>query len=338
MKAPRFWWRPSRGLAALALSPIARLYGRSAAKRMRRPPSYRASLPVLCVGNFTVGGDGKTPLALAIAAVVLADGKRPGFLTRGYGGSADAVLIDLARDGADRTGDEARLLAAMAPTAVSADRVRGARLLEAAGVDVIIMDDGFQNPAIGKDLSLVVADEAVGLGNGLVTPAGPLRAPLPVQMELADAVVLIGEGNAERRVRRSAEAAGKPVFRASLQPVETERWGGKRVHAFAGIGRPAKFFESLQAVGAEIVGRSAFADHHRYAEAEARDLIRSAELSGALLVTTAKDNARLAGAVGAIGKLRDRAEVFSVSLEFAAPDAVRSLIAEAMKRMGKRAG
>jgi tetraacyldisaccharide 4'-kinase len=338
MKAPRFWWRPSRGIAALALSPIGRLYGRAAARRIRRPASYRSSLPVVCVGNFTVGGDGKTPMALAIAAIILADGKRPGFLTRGYGGSADAVLIDLARDDADDTGDEARLLAAVAPTAVSVDRIRGARLLEAAGIDVIIMDDGLQNPALGKDLSFVVVDAGVGLGNGLVTPAGPLRAPLPAQMALADVVVLVGEGNAELQVRSLAETAGKPMLRAKLQPVDAERWRGKCVHAFAGIGRPEKFFASLQSVGAEIVARSAFADHHRYTETEARQLIRSAELREALPVTTAKDHARLAGAGGIIGSLRDRAEVFDVRLEFAAPDALRPLLAEAIKRTAVRAG
>ena len=320
----------------MALSPIASLYGRMTAKRMCRPASYRSSLPVVCVGNFTVGGEGKTPTALAVGALAFADGKQPGFLTRGYGGSAKAVLIDLARDNADRTGDEARLLAAVAPTVVSADRVRGARLLEAAGVNVIIMDDGFQNPTLEKDLSLAVVDADVGLGNGLVTPAGPLRAPLPVQIGLADAVVLVGEGNADQQVGVMANAGGKPVLRGALRPVEAERWRGKKVHAFAGIGRPEKFFASLESVGADIVARSAYADHHRYSEAEARALIRSAESSRAQLVTTAKDHARMAGADGDVGALRDRAAVFAATLNFNAADEVRRLLADTIQKKAGR--
>ena len=181
--APRFWWRPRRGIAALALWLPARLWGGLAAWKMSRPPRLRPAVPVICVGNFVVGGAGKTPTAQAFARMARSRGHRPGFLTRGYGGSETGpLLVDPARHGSDAVGDEALLLATVAPTIVARDRVAGANALMAAGVDLIIMDDGFQNPALAKDLSVVAVDAAVGIGNGLVTPAGPLRAPLAPQL------------------------------------------------------------------------------------------------------------------------------------------------------------
>jgi tetraacyldisaccharide 4'-kinase len=336
--APAFWYRPRLSPTAALLSPAAVAWGAIAGRRMRRPPVHRAGVPVLCVGNFTVGGEGKTPTALAIAEIVRAEGLTPGFLTRGFGGREKGpVLVDSA-DPADRVGDEALLLARHAVTALSHDRPPGARLLEAAGAEAIVMDDGFQNPALGKDFSLVVADAATGLGNGRVVPAGPLRAPLRIQLRQTDALVIIGEGAARPALVRVAARAGLRVFRAGLVPLDGERWLGERVLAFAGIGRPEKFFAALERAGAKLAGRVAFPDHHVWTENEARTLLGHVAGGSIRLVTTEKDLARLAGATGALAELRSRSEAFPVRLEFEEQAAVAAVIRAVIDRvrLGRR--
>jgi tetraacyldisaccharide 4'-kinase len=331
MKAPRFWWRDRRTAAATLLAPLAGIYGSYAGWRMLRSPNYRAPVPVICVGSFTVGGDGKTPAAIAAGTVAVELGHRPGFLTRGYrAAAAGPLLVDLLRDDSHTTGDEPRLLAALGPTVISPDRPAGARLLAETGVNIIIMDDGFQNPHLAKDLSVVVADGEAGLGNRMVTPAGPLRAPLAVQLRQADALLLIGEGTAAADIARMATGAGVPLLRARLVPDTPEKWDGKAVHAFAGIGRPEKFFASLERAGARLVQRTAFPDHHFFTEEEARTLLSQADAAGATLVTTAKDHARLRDEAGALGQLRRRSQVFAVSLEFQEIRELRRLIETAM--------
>jgi tetraacyldisaccharide 4'-kinase len=258
----------------------------------------------------------------------------PGYLTRGYRGTVTGPhLVDLGRDDPGVTGDEPRLLALVAPTVISADRPRGARLLERHSVDCIVMDDGFQNPRLGKDLTMVVVDAAAGFGNGLVTPAGPLRAPLPAQAPFADAIVLIGEGEARQEVVRFAADSGRPLLRARLSPDEPGRWAGVEAHAFAAIGRPEKFFAAVEAVGARLVGRTAFPDHHVFTERDARTLLRRADTGNARLLTTAKDHARLGGATGAPAELRDRTAVFGVSLQFDDPSEVRRLVQAAIDKV-----
>lgn len=320
----------------MLLAPAGAAYGAHAGRRMLRPPAYHSRLPVICVGSFTVGGDGKTPTAIALAGMLQAEGASPAFLTRGYRGTAAGpIMIDL-RDDPRRTGDEPRLLAAVAPTAVSADRPRGARLLEEQGAGIIVMDDGFQNPSLAKDLSLAVVDGAAGIGNGLVTPAGPLRAPLRSQIARADAVVLIGEGPAESSIAGLAADAGKPLLRARLVADDPAKWNGERVVAFGGIGRPEKFFATLEAAGAEVVRRRAFPDHHFYSERDAAEIIALADAAAAKLVTTAKDHARLAAAPGALGELRRRSEMFAVRLEFENADIVKQMLREAMAKAARR--
>jgi tetraacyldisaccharide 4'-kinase len=339
MKAPRFWWRDRRTAVATLLAPIAGVYGSYAGRRMRRKTSYQAPVPVICVGSFTVGGDGKTPAALAIGAIAAECGLNPGFLTRGYGGTATGPwLVDLLRDDPRITGDEPRLLAALGPTVISPDRPAGARLLAETGVDLIVMDDGFQNPYLGKNLSLVVADAMTGLGNRMVTPAGPLRAPLAAQLHKADLLLLVGDGEGAAAVAGIAADFGKPLWRAKLVPDEPQRWHGAPVHAFAAIGRPEKFFASLERAGARIVRRSAFPDHHYFTEEEARALLRGADAAGARLVTTAKDHARLGDDAGALGELRRRSQIFAVHLEFEKPRDMQQLIQIAVSdyRAGKR--
>jgi tetraacyldisaccharide 4'-kinase len=297
LSAPAFWWQPRPTLTALLLSPLSLVYGAISGARMRSPPRGRAAVPVVCIGNFVVGGTGKTPMALALAAMLRAAGERPVFLTRGFGGTLGReapVEVDAQRHDAAAVGDEALLLARAAPTVVCADRVAGARLAEELGT-IILMDDGFQNPALAKDLSLVLADASAGIGNGFCLPAGPLRAPMARQLPRADAVILVGApGPGGDEVARLAAAAGCPVHTASLAAVGGRELAGRDVLAFAGIGRPEKFFASLREVGARVVVGRCFGDHHPYSLQDLATLAGEARSKGLLPVTTAKDMVRLA--------------------------------------------
>jgi tetraacyldisaccharide 4'-kinase len=300
MRAPAFWWKPAPDLLAQALSPLARLYGAAAAKRMTRT-GERVAAPVICVGNFVAGGAGKTPTAIALAQELIRDGHKPFFLSRGYGAAkpiASPTIVDQARHSAADVGDEPLLLARIAPAIVCADRVAGARAAVANGATVIVMDDGLQNPSLHKDFQIAVVDGAVGVGNGYCIPAGPLRAPLDVQMKQIDALLVIGPGEAGQRIETRARTGHVSTGRARLTPDENAaaRLRGKRVFAFAGIGRPDKFFSSLESTGALIAKTRAFADHHPYSPEELASLRGDAAHLGALLVTTEKDAARIADA------------------------------------------
>jgi tetraacyldisaccharide 4'-kinase len=300
---------------------------------MTRAPRFRPPVPVVCVGNYVVGGAGKTPTVMALAKLARSRGLKPGILASGYGGKARApVLVDALSHRAEDVGDEALLLAAAAPTVASADRVAGARRLLAEGVGVILTDDGFQDPSLAKDLTLIAVDAGAGLGNGYTLPVGPLRAPLPVQLRLTDALILIGREVAAEPLVRLAARAGRPVLRAVLKPVTVREWRNARLHAFAAIGRPQKFFDSLAAVGAQLVRTQGFPDHHVFTPSEASQIIAAADIDQCRLVTTEKDMARLAGTSGALARLRERAEVFAVTLEFENPVAIGDMIEDAARR------
>jgi tetraacyldisaccharide 4'-kinase len=295
---------------------------------------------VICVGNFVVGGAGKTPTAQAFARLARSRGYRPGFLTRGYGGRRSGpLLVDPAKHNSAEVGDEALLLATVAPTVMSRDRPAGARLLAESGVDLIVMDDGFQNPSLAKDLSVVAVDAGAGIGNGLVMPAGPLRAPLAPQLRRADALIVIGEGGAAEPIIRAAARAGRPTIRARLKPLKIKEWRKEPILAFAGIGRPEKFFATLAEIRAPVAKTMSFPDHHRYSEADAERLLAHAAAANLRLVTTEKDMARLAGAGGALARLREKAEALPVMLEFENSSAVADLIGETIDRaVAERAG
>ena len=259
-------------------------------------------------------------------------------LPRGYGGQASgALLVDPASHDADRVGDEALLLAAAAPTVVSRDRAAGARRLVAEGVDFIIMDDGFQNPAIAKDFSLIAIDAGVGIGNGRIVPAGPLRAPLSLQLRRADALLVIGGGDAAEPLVRAAARAGRATLRGRLRPAKVREWRKEPILAFAGIGRPEKFFETLREARASVVRTVSFPDHHRYTDAEAAELMAAADAEKLRLVTTEKDLVRLAGRQGTAGELHKRAEALQVLLEFENPTAIGEMI-DGTARAAARAG
>jgi tetraacyldisaccharide 4'-kinase len=294
VREPSFWWREP-GLVSGLLSPLAAIYGAVAALRMAQQ-GHRVGIPVLCVGNLTLGGAGKTPAAMAVARILDAAGRRPVMLSRGYGGALKGpVGVDPARHGAADVGDEPLLLARCAPTIVARDRAAGADAARAAGAGAIVMDDGFQSPALHKDRSILVVDGRRGIGNGRVFPAGPLRGPLQDQLGRANALMVIGVGAGGEAV--AALARDIPVFHGRLEP-DAEALAllkGRPVLAFAGIGDPEKFFATLRDAGIEIGATVPFPDHHRYRRFEARELIERAGRGGLVLVTTEKDQARLAG-------------------------------------------
>ena len=318
MRAPGFW--QTGGLAAALLSPLGAIYAAAAARRLARP-GWRAPVPVLCCGNATVGGAGKTTLALDLGARLAARGVEVAFLTRGYGGRVTTPLrVQPGQHGAAEVGDEPLLLAAVAPTWVCADRAAGARAAVAAGARALVMDDGLQNPTLAKDLSLLVIDGAAGFGNGRIIPAGPLREPVAAAAARCRAAVLIGE-DATGAVRLLP--GGLPVLRADLQPgPDIAALAERRALAFAGIGRPEKFFAMLTASGAVLAGREAFADHHRYTPAELDRLLAAADRLGAVAVTTPKDAARLTPAQ------RSRVLVVGVRLAWRDEAALAALLAD----------
>jgi tetraacyldisaccharide 4'-kinase len=325
MQAPGFWWRKS-GAAAALLSPIAAIYGAVAGRRLAQSGA-RAGVPVICIGNPTVGGAGKTPTAIAVARLLIGAGEHPAFLTRGFGGRlAGPVLVETSHTAND-VGDEPLLLWRVAPTVVSRDRVAGARHAIAAGATVIVMDDGFQNPALAKDLSILVIDGARGIGNGHVIPAGPLRAPLALQLERAHAVLIVGEGDG------AMPATKLPTFRARLQPdsAAIASLKGRRVLAFAGIGDPQKFFATLAAAGINAQIQRGFADHHRYRADEATALLAEAERRDLALVTTEKDLARMQGDPS-LAALAARVHVLPVELIVSEQDKFRQLVLGAAQR------
>jgi len=300
MRAPRFWWQPSPTLHAHLLRPVGLVYGSVAASRMKRR-GEQVELPVICIGNFTAGGAGKTPTAIATATILDAAGENPIFLSRGYGGGLAGPVRVQPQHGVADVGDEPVLLARTAQTIVSRSRPAGARLAYEIGATVVVMDDGLQNPSLIKDCTIAVVDGATGIGNGLPLPARPLRAPMGTQWPLVDAVLVIGDGEPGRRIAVEADERGKRVFTASLDPAlgAAEALRGRRVMAFAGIGRPEKFFDTLHACGAIVDVTHAFPDHHSFKPQEVAALRQQAETLGLLPVTTEKDLVRIADASSA---------------------------------------
>jgi tetraacyldisaccharide 4'-kinase len=336
MRAPDFWWHRRTDGRALLLSPLAAVYGAIAGRRMERPPSGRVATPVICVGNFVVGGAGKTPVTLALATIAQTRGIRAAILTRGYGGSAlRPTLVLPGRHTARDVGDEALLLAEAAPTMAAADRVAGANRLQSIGAGLVIMDDGFQNPSLAKDVSLLVIDAEAGVGNGRLLPAGPLRAPLSRQIARATALVVVGHGEGATPVLREAAKAGKPILRAHLQPTTPVPAG--LLLAYAGIGRPEKFFASLAAAGGHMAAEIAFPDHRMFSVSEARSLLARADREGLQLVTTEKDRARLRGSTGPLEELWQRSHAFGVKLVFHEPERVAALLDALMRRSAQLA-
>jgi len=333
-KAPEFWWKPGLSPAAVLLAPLGWLYGLISGRRMLSRPKARSSLPVICIGNFVAGGTGKTPFAIELAHRLEEEGFRPGFLLRGYGGREKGpLLVDPDGHGAAEVGDEALMLAQFGPTVVSANRPAGADLAEKQPIDALLMDDGFQNPSLAKDLSLVLVDCAAGFGNGLCLPAGPLRAPATKQMLKTDCLILVGDGKAADGAVHLAGRRALPILHAHIRPQPNDDLIGRKLYAFAGIGRPRKFFASLKDLGYDVKRTRAFADHHLYSQADIRALLTEAEEDGLHLVTTSKDMTRLVTSSGELFHwIASSASVLEIGMQIDDEDRLMGLVREKLRQ------
>ncbi len=330
MREPAFWWR-NAGLRAAVLTPVAAVYGAVAARRMARAGAS-VGVPVLCVGNFTLGGSGKTPTAMLLAGMLAGMGERVFCLSRGYGGSQAGPKLLSAGDRADQVGDEPLMLARVAPTVVARDRVAGARLAREQGASVIVMDDGLQNASLAKDFTIAVIDGRRGIGNGKVFPAGPLRAPLAAQLARSDALLVVGEDSGAVDVIAAAQARGLPVLHGKLVPdaAAVAALTGRKVLAFAGIADPDKFFATAAVAGIAVAQCKAFPDHHRFTVEDVAALIMQADENGLALLTTEKDRARMIG--DPISEsLAAQAHVLPVTMPLREIEDLRRLVAGALK-------
>ncbi|MGV8995354.1 MAG: tetraacyldisaccharide 4'-kinase [Parvibaculaceae bacterium] len=336
MREPYFWkLRRDGGFSLLPtlLAPAAFFWGVTGRVKRYYAKPETAAVPVICIGNLTAGGTGKTPLALTLAERLIASGEVLHFLTRGYGGSEHGPLqVDLTRDTAKNVGDEPLLLARIAPTWVAVDRAEGATAAVRAGASVIIMDDGFQNTALHKNFSLLVVDASAGIGNGRLIPAGPMREPLDDALKRTSAVMIVGRGHAADDVAARARNQALPVFRAILRAKNAPDLDNKTVFAFSGIGRPAKFIATLKELHAVIAGVEEFSDHHMFSESDAQKILHKARDLSAIIVTTEKDHVRLqaAPAGSARARLRDSAVCVPVRTLIDDLSGLEALISDAL--------
>lgn len=294
MKSPEFWKRGRGGWKSFLLRPAAWMY-RLGVRLSRVSLSVKASAPVICIGNVVAGGAGKTPVAIAVGQYLISAGLNVQYLSRGYGGIEQGPhQVDVEVDQASRVGDEPLLLSRIAPTWVAKSRVEGAQSSCDAGADVIVMDDGLQNLSLHKDISLCVIDGSFGLGNGQIMPSGPLRETLANALKKSNAVVVVGADKADVEKAVGSISPEMPILKAALMPQNTSSGlAGQRVHAFAGIGHPDKFFETLYELGCEVRKTTSFADHHAFKESDISNLVAAAQSDNALLLTTEKDYVRL---------------------------------------------
>lgn len=293
MKPPAFWYQ-KRSVLGFVLAPLGAIYAGLTAQRVRKPAEFRADIPVICIGNINAGGTGKTPTAIALAQRLIDMGHAPHIVSRGYGGALNGpVQVDAATHKSGDVGDEPLMLSAFAPTWVAKDRALGVKAAQDAGATVILLDDGFQNPSVHKDLSIVVVDAIKGFGNGRAIPAGPLREPVAAGLKRADIVLAIGPDGARAALQPDLPAQCARMD-GRLDPLPTGMpWGGLPVLAFAGIGHPEKFFATLRGLGADVVRAEALDDHQPFTDALLARLESEAKSNHLHMVTTEKDATRL---------------------------------------------
>ncbi len=340
LRTPRFWG-PGRGMiTGPLLSPLSAVYRFGSLVREAWAEPRRPAIPLICVGNVVAGGAGKTPTVMALAELPNLAMHAPHFITRGYGGrlsvpGGQPVRVNPSEHDADAVGDEAMLLARKGPTWICRDRIAAVAAAKASGARLALLDDGFQNPTIGKTLSILVIDGAYGTGNGRVLPAGPLREPLVAGLARTDLVVLIGRD--ERHIVEVVEGnhgrygPAAPIVQAHFAPIGDALAHAQRdVVAFAGIGRPDKLFATLKRLGCGILHKESFPDHHRYSRGEVERLLERAAKAGAPCITTAKDRERLPA------DLRDAVAILGVTLVFDDAEKVNALLREML--VGRLAG
>jgi len=328
MREPAFWYRPPSLMSGL-LAPLGAIYGAVTARRMSRAGAS-AGIPVICVGNYHVGGAGKTPTTIAIVNILRDLGEQPFVVSRGYGGSLQGpVRVDVNAHKASDVGDEPLMMAATVPVIVSRDRAAGAELARSQRASVVVLDDGFQNPSLTKDASLIVIDSVRGIGNGGVFPAGPLRVPLAPQIARTDALIVIGVGHAADGVAAALKKKSAPVLRARLvsDDASLSLLRGQRVLAFAGIGDPARFFTTLRESGVDVIDKYAFEDHHSYTPDDIARLVSDASAKSLVLVTTAKDMARI-HSDAQLAHHAAQISVFAVTLSFDDETELRDFLIE----------
>ena len=326
MREPAFWYRPPSLMSRL-LSPLGAIYGAVSAWRMDRA-GRSAGIPVICIGNYHVGGAGKTPATLKLAEILRASDETPFVVSRGYGGRLHGpVRVQSGIHSTRDVGDEPLMMASRLPVVVSRDRVAGAALAKSEGASVILLDDGFQNPSLRKDLSLIVIDATRGVGNGQVFPAGPLRAPLPPQITRTDALIVVGGGHSADGIVETLKRRGAPVLHASLNADSNSvsALRDRRVMAFAGIGDPGRFFSTLRANGVNVVDEKPFADHYDFSPAEIEGLVKDAGAKSLKLVTTEKDMARIRSDAG-LARFANDIAALAVTMEFDDEEELRRLL------------
>jgi len=286
MRTPKFW--SEQNLSAQLLRPFGEIYSFATKMKIRFGKPRAANVPIVCIGNLTAGGTGKTPVAISIMKIMKKKYKRPMFVSRGYGGKLKNVVVDRQENTYEQVGDEPLLLARHAPTIINPNRYQAALLAQDEGADAIVMDDGFQNQSLAKDLSFLVFDGKAGIGNGYCVPSGPMREKFENGLERADAVIILGEDKQNLRLKIS----GIPVFYGKIVPLTKPEFN-KNVIAFAGIGRPQKLYDTLLALGADLIATRDFPDHHKYKEQELLDLIDFAKNTNSDLYTTTKDYVKI---------------------------------------------
>lgn len=314
MKTPKYW--QSDSLISKILTPIGWLYGWLTQLRLKLKQAPHVEIPVICIGNITVGGTGKTPVSVSIAKMLETDMYHPFFLTRGYGGKLQHIIVNTRKHSAAEVGDEPLLLAQQAPVIVDADRYKGVQLAIQEGADIAIMDDGFQNPSLHKDLSFLVFDGSYGTGNGKIIPAGPLRETLDNGIKRADALIILGKDK-----HGLAERCKLPVFFGHTEAIQTSVSNNK-VLAFAGIGHPQKFYHTLKQQGFDVVKTIDFPDHHFYTKNELEKILQQAEGLQADVYTTSKDFVKIPPS------LQKYINVLEIAVVWDTPDELLSFIKE----------